>query len=85
MVSQEKELRSASHGQLTVFLRQETNNSFRVQSKKVWNSLDDKAKWARNSLNCSYLTFLEMSVIIKISNIYLLVTNSIYVVGISDF
>jgi hypothetical protein len=36
MVAQEKELRSASHGQLTVFLkRQKTNNSFRVQSKQV--------------------------------------------------
>jgi hypothetical protein len=27
MVAQEKELRSASHGQLTVFLRQETNDN----------------------------------------------------------
>jgi hypothetical protein len=57
MVSQEKELRSASHGQLTVFLRQETNNSFRVQSKKVWNSLDDKAKWARKLPKLQLLDF----------------------------
>jgi hypothetical protein len=42
MVTQEKELRSASQGQLRVFLRKETNNSFRVQSKRIWNSLDDK-------------------------------------------
>jgi hypothetical protein len=57
MVAQEKELRSASHGQLTVFLRQETNNSFRVQSKKIWNSLDDKAKWARKLPKLQLLDF----------------------------
>jgi hypothetical protein len=57
MVAQEKELRSASRGQLTVFLRQETNNSFRVQSKKIWNSLDDNAKWARKLPKLQLLDF----------------------------
>jgi hypothetical protein len=57
MVAQEKELRSASHRQLTVFLGQETNNSFRVQSKKIWNSLDDKAKWTRKLPKLQLLDF----------------------------
>jgi hypothetical protein len=46
---QEKSLRSTSQGKLNPPLRRQTgqSSSFREQAIRVWNDLDDKARWAK--------------------------------------
>jgi hypothetical protein len=78
MVAEEKELRSASHGQLTVFLKDKKLiivSGCRVKkSGIVWMTMQNGQE---NSQNCSCLTFLKIVTYSDIL-IYILVVSSIY-------
>jgi hypothetical protein len=54
---QEKCLRSTIQGKLNPPLRRQTGHSFREQAIRVWNDLDDKARWAKKMPKLMLLDF----------------------------